>query len=169
VSTIRLQYSTARNLGSWAIRYWSAGAFSHVDTLLPNGWLCGARSDKVADVPAGFQVRPPHYEAFTRIAVVELQCTPNQLSDFNAFEVAQIGKPYDGPGIAGFIFPSIFKERLDDWREPDSWFCSEEKQAALEHCGWMPRIQFPENKVTPVANYCMVLAAGGRVTLDWRS
>jgi hypothetical protein len=156
---IRIQYSAQDDPGSWAIRYWSAGPFSHVDTLLIDGRLRGARADVLKGVPAGFQVRPPGYARFSHVAIVELECTPEQYWAFEKFEMQQIGKPYDGPGIVGFILPNLVRAR--DWREPDSWFCSEEKQAALEACGRMPCIDFPDNRVTPVANYLMVRAAGG--------
>ncbi len=42
-----------------------------------------------------------------------------------AFAHAQVGKPYDYTAIAGFL-------ARRDWREDDSWFCSELQAAAFE-------------------------------------
>lgn len=172
--TRKLQYSAAHNAGSWAIRYWSAGYWSHVDTVLPANtmiegkllageWLLGARSDVLKGIPAGFEARPPNYEEWSAIAIVELEMTEEQGEKFDAFERAQLHKPYDGPGIVGFVLPSLVPARNETWREPNAWFCSEEKQAALESCGWMPSLNFPENRVTPIASYLMTLAKGGKV------
>jgi hypothetical protein len=163
---VRIQYSAQHDAGSLAIRYWSAGPFSHVDTVLPDGRLLGARSDVLKGIPSGFQIRPAGYAKFSRICIVELEMTGDQFFAFNQFEQQQIGKPYDGPGILGFVFPSFVHAR--DWREPDSWFCSEEKQAGLEVCKWMPEVHFPDNRVTPVANYQMVQARGAKIVRDWR-
>lgn len=166
MSEIRLQYSTASSFGAWAIRYWSAGLWSHVDTVLSDGRLLGARSDVLKGVPAGVQIRPSNYEDFTGTAVVSLPCSPEALKAYSDFETLQLGKPYDEIGIGGFIIPSLVK-RQDDWRDPSAWFCSELKQAALEASGLMPKIDFPDNKVTPVASYCMVQIAGGKIIREW--
>jgi hypothetical protein len=132
-----------------------------VDTVLPDGSLLGARSDVLKGVPAGFEVRPANYEEWSDIALVTIPCTLAEQQRFEDFERAQLHKPYDGPGIVGFVLPFLDRTKDVNWRDPSKWFCSEEKQVALEACGWMPKIDFPDNKVTPVANYLMVLARGG--------
>lgn len=110
---------------------------------MPDGSLLGARSDKVGGKPAGVQVRPDGYEAWSRIERVSLQATPEQEAKFRTFLTAQIGKPYDSLAIAAFAVGR-------DWREPDSWFCSELQAAALEASGWLPRpLASVANEITP--------------------
>lgn len=155
--TIRLQFTAENSLLSWAIRYLSAGPYSHVDSILPDGRLLGARTDSVGGAPPGVQIRTPDYNKFSSVALVELVATPAQELAFRSFEMAQVGKPYDDTAIWGFAADR-------DWREPDSWFCSELILAALEEAGWCPRLDFPANKVPPVALYLIVTARGGVVT-----
>ena len=166
----RLQYSATHSPGSWAIRRVSAGPFSHVDTVLPpgyrvegvdrGGWFLGARSDVLMGVPAGFEARPPNYEKWSATATIELSMTAAEAAAFDAFELAQLHKPYDSIGILGFIAPDFVAVKREDWRKDDNWFCSEEKQAAGETAGFLPEIYFPLNRVYPVANYQMFMATG---------
>jgi hypothetical protein len=151
---ITLQFVAESNIASWAIRYWTAGPYSHVDTVLPDGRLLGARSDTVGGAPPGVQIRTPGYAPFSHIVQVELPATPEEEVAFHNFEVEQLGKPYDSSAIWGFATDR-------DWRTPDSWFCSEEKLAGLETAAWCPRLDIPANKVSPVALYLIVTARGG--------
>lgn len=139
---ITLQFAAMSDAGSEAIKLFSRGWPSHVDAVIPEG-LLGARSDTLAGVPPGVQIRPPGYEAFDRTLVVTLPCTPGQEAAFHAFLMAQIGKPYDKLAIAAFAVQR-------DWRMPDAWFCSELVAAALEACGWFPApLANPANELTP--------------------
>ena len=139
---ITLQFAAMSDPGSEAIKLFSRGWPSHVDTVLRDG-LLGARSDALAGVPPGVQIRPPGYEAFERTLTVKLPSTPQIEAAFRAFLDAQIGKPYDKLAIAAFAV-----ER--DWREPGAWFCSELVAAALEASGWFPALLAnPANEITP--------------------
>ena len=144
MTAIILQFSYQRDLGADLIKYFGHGAgFSHVDAVLPDGSLLGARSDVCQGVPPGVQIRPPLYADFARTLRVSLDATDTQLHGFNNFLQGQIGKPYDMEAIIGFAVGR-------DWRAPDSWFCSELQGAALEACGWFPfALATPANKLDP--------------------
>ena len=138
-----LQFSAMDDAGSKAIKFFSRGWPSHVDIVLGSGDLLGARSDSVAGRPPGVQIRPPAYEAFTKTQRVALTATAAQETAFLNFLEAQIGKPYDKTAIIAFAFGR-------DWRENDSWFCSELAAAALEECGWFPKpLANTVNEITP--------------------
>jgi hypothetical protein len=140
---IVLQFSYARSIGAEAIRLFSRGWPSHVDIVLPTGSLLGARSDAIGAVPPGVQIRPPGYEIWTQTEIVRLEPVADEESNFLAFAAAQIGKPYDELAIAAFPVGR-------DWRETDSWFCSELVAAALETCRWFPRpLANGANEITP--------------------
>lgn len=89
---------------------------SHVDTIMPDGTWLGAR------LSGGVQAREPYPVSYTmRIPV----WVPDEQA-YYGFLRAQIGKPYDVLGVVGFI-------PREDWRQPNKWFCSELKAAALSH------------------------------------
>ena len=60
MGAITLQFVTSRDPESWAIRTFQRGWCSHVDSVMDDGRLLGARSD------GGVQIRPPNYEKFAR-------------------------------------------------------------------------------------------------------
>ena len=151
---IRLQFVCEAALSSQAIAWFSAGHFSHVDCLLANGHLLGARDDTVGGQPPGVRIRPPNYAKWQRRVVMTVPTTRAQELAFYAFLDKQLGKPYDSAAIWAFAFNR-------DWREPDSWICSELQSAAGEHAGILPRLYLAANKITPVACALAFSAVGG--------
>lgn len=128
---IVLQFATEAGLTSGLIRAFDHCPWSHVDTILPDGSLLGARSEVAAGIPAGVQIRPPGYAPFTATRRVELPAGDAMTAAYLAFLRAQLGAPYDMAAIAGFAVGR-------DWRSPAHWFCSELVAAGLEACGWFP-------------------------------
>lgn len=112
---VRLQFSAQKTIGSMLIRWWTWSDYSHVDFILPDGRLLGARHD-------GVNIRDP-YET-TRKLIVEVDAGEFVLN--TAYK--QIGKPYDWTAIFGFMVKR-------DWQEPDAWFCSELVAWAFEQTG----------------------------------
>jgi len=60
---------------------------------------------------------------------------------FYSFLMSQIDKPYDKMAILGFIVGR-------NWKETDSWICSELQAAALEHAG-ICKFYVAANKISP--------------------
>ena len=156
---IRLQFVLGWGFTSQAIAWFSAGHFSHVDAILPDGSLLGARSDWTngGKVPPGVRIRPAFYESWKERVVMKLISEPKQEHEFYAFLNKQLGKPYDKSSIVAFATGRAGR----DWREADSWFCSELQSAALETCGACPSLYTPLNKITPAALATVVSALGG--------
>ena len=150
---IRLQFVCSASLTSQAIAWFSSGHLSHVDAVLPTGELLGSRSDWVGNVPPGVRVRPAGYEKWTRRVVFSLETTRAEEAAFYRFLEGQIGKPYDHTASWAFVISR-------DWRDQDSWFCSELQAAALEHAGIVPPLYLAANKVTPVACALLLSAVG---------
>jgi len=150
---IQLQFFSGTGLSSKAIEWFSAGNLSHVGALLPDGNYLDSRSDKEGAAAAGVQIRPKAIEGKEAAVVFNVPATAEQEAKFWQFLRSQIGKPYDVPGILAFI-------TARDWREPDSWFCSELQAAALEHAGVIHSLYLPANKVTPVALALVCSAIG---------
>lgn len=150
---IQLQFVCEAALSSETIAWFSAGHFSHVDAVVDNGSLLGARSDFVGRQPPGVEIRPWDYARFSRRVVFSIPARPDQKRNFNAFLNRQIGKPYDSQAIWGFVLNR-------DWREDDSWICSELQAAALEAAGILPPLYLAANKITPVALALVVSAIG---------
>lgn len=140
---VTLQFSTMSDIGSWAIREFSHGPFSHVDAVLPDGSLLGARDDICMGIPAGVRIRPPNYARFSLIKQVTIPCSDGQILKWLDWQHAQVGKPYDETAILAFAADR-------NWREEDSFFCSELQALALEQSGYFPHnLSAPANKITP--------------------
>lgn len=150
---ITLQFVMGGGISSKAIAWFSSGVFSHVDCVLPNGTLLGARSDAVGGAPPGVQIRPPGYETWKLRYKMSLKVDPRKEDNFYTFLHKQIGKPYDKTAIWGFASGR-------DWRENDSWFCSELQSAGLEDAGVLPMLYSPTNKITPAALALVMSAVG---------
>lgn len=142
MSAIILQFVGNESIGSELIEWFDHGKFSHVDSVLPDGTLLGARSDNVFDVPTGVQIRPASYIAKDRVLRVALETTQPTVDAYYDFVREQIGKPYDKTAIVGFIAGR-------NWMEEDSWFCSELCAYALVKSGYLHPLSAPANKIAP--------------------
>lgn len=139
---IRLQFVLGSGLSSALISWFGAGHFSHVDCVLPDNSLLGARSDQIGLIPPGVQIRPPAYETWKKQVVFSIPATEFQEDAFYRFLRAQLGKPYDKTAILGFVVGR-------NWRNSDKWFCSELQAAAGEIAGLWPSLYAPSSKIMP--------------------
>lgn len=154
---IVLQFSEQGDFGSKAIAWFTQGTVSHVDAIMPDGTLLGARNDSIAGIPAGVQVRPSGYAPFSHVVRVVLPCPRQMSADFYQLCWGEIGKPYDSEGILGFIVGR-------DWRDPSAWFCSELVGTMLERSGYFASpLATPANKLSPAG---LLLACSGRVQVN---
>ncbi len=134
-TSIILQFVTEADPVSAVIRYFSHSVVSHVDMVLDGGWLFGAHWQ------GGVKRRPPHYARWSRIIRVKLPTL--NADDVEAAALTQDGKPYD--------MKAIFAFALDrDWRDSDSWICSELHAWALERGRYFERpLMLPASRITP--------------------
>lgn len=140
---IRLRFVMGLGCASKAIAIFSAGHLSHVDAVMPNGKLLGARSDNVGGGD-GVLERPYPYEKVAKIVLYQIQANPNQEASFYRFIQDQLGKPYDKLAIFAFAINR-------NWRDDDAWYCSELQTAALEEAGILNKdLYLKANKITPV-------------------
>lgn len=151
---ITLRFVREPCLSSDLIAWFTQGHYSHVDCVTPAGKALGSRSDRVGGQPAGVEVRPADYATFSLVTFFEIDTTPKQEKTFYKFLNAQLGKPYDTTAIWGFVTGR-------DWREPDSWICSELQAAALEAAGIVKPLVVPTNKISP-DSLALVASAVGR-------
>lgn len=140
---IRLRFVLGSGWASSAISVFSAGHLSHVDAVMPDGTLLGARSDNVGG-GKGVRERPNPYETAAKVLWAEITAQPDQEADFYAFLRKQLGKPYDHLSIFAFAINR-------NWRDDDAWYCSELIAAALEDALILTKtLYLPFNKITPV-------------------
>lgn len=142
MGSIVLQFVEGTGLGSGLIKFYGHGLYSHVDCVLPDGSLLGARSDVMSGGPAGVQVRPAGYVNEDKIHRVVLPATDEQERLFYEFMKAQIGKPYNKIGIFAFAVNA-------SWSSVGAWFCSQLVTAALQACKWLRELSEPPNKIDP--------------------
>lgn len=155
IDAITLQFVGAKGLASDIIEWFSQGVVAHVDAVMDDGSLLGARDDEVGGKPSGVWIRPANYMPFERVVRVVLPAPTIIVERFYGGILAEVGKPYDSEGlIANFVFGR-------DWRDPCAWWCSELHGAKLEQCGYFPTpLATPSNKLTPAG---LLLACSGRV------
>ena len=143
--------------------------------LLPYGSLLGARSDTVKaqtghmagmPVPPGVQIRPPFYEKWKRRVVFRIPATHEQQIKWVQFHEAQIGKPYDRSLILGFALGNSFGTPRD-WRDPDSWICSEEAAAAGEAAGIIEPLYVGPASISPNSLAIALSNARGRRVTEY--
>jgi hypothetical protein len=161
VSQISLQFVLGADLSSRLIAWWGQGykGFSHVDGILSDGALAGARSDVVGGKPAGCQIRPANYEVWKRRMVMTLQTTDAIAANWEQFFRRGAGAPYDKRDIIGFIIG----KPLDS---AGSWICSAWQTDNLETQNLLPSMYLPPQQVTPNTLAAICSALGWLVTVD---
>lgn len=155
MNRIVVRFYAGTGFSSGAIEYFGAGGWSHVDSETPKG-LLGARSDRTGGMPKGVWARPYDYEDAPRWVRMSLPCTQAQYLRWVNFLYDQVSKPYDKLAILGFIIDR-------NWRDEDSWFCSELAVRALEVAGILPPLSLTPSKITPGALALAISAAGGHI------
>lgn len=129
-----LQFSTTKDFGSWAIRQFTWSDWSHVDIVMPDGYLLGARQD------GGVKKRQPGYGKFSKVQHMIAKGAPESVYEY---ALSQWGKPYDWTSILNFGMHR-------DWRENDSWFCSELVMWSFEQAKWpLLNPEIPASRWTP--------------------
>jgi hypothetical protein len=162
---IRLRFVTGNSWISNAIRAGERdGWCTHVEAAMPDGTLLGAHLD------GGVQARPAGYDKteMTRELFVDLDSAPagteavlaavfraHEEDTFRDFLRAQLGKPYDTEAVLGLGVGR-------NWRNADSWFCSELIAAALETCGYLPKLSAADNHISPRD---LLLVLSGRILI----
>lgn len=121
------------------IQQFTWGYWNHVELWTPAGYF-GAQPE------GGVQCRPFGYDTgkFSDEAFRCIELCPRDQSRFWVWTYAQKGKPYDWTGIFGLV-------ARRDWKEPDSWFCSELIAAAFDAigCPVVNPFQNQHYKITP--------------------
>ena len=113
---------------SGIVRFVSRGIVSHVGFLTDDELFeIGARAD------GGVAVRPINYCNFPVQFHYAAPCTDDQYEKAQNFLHAQVGKPYNFEDILGILVNR-------DWRENDSWICSELWAATLEQAGLIGKL-----------------------------
>lgn len=132
------------SLSSKAIRYFTdaANGFSHVDAVMPDGSLLGARDDAVGGKPPGVWIRPQGYERWTRRVVLTLAVPTPVAAAWIRVLVAQLGKPYDDDAILGFVLGRV-------WHGKGKWICSALQTHGLRAAGYMTHLIVEPQQVSP--------------------
>lgn len=142
MNSITMQFAGSTSLTSRLIQWFGHGQFAHVDTVMPDGTLLGARNDVMAGFPAGVQIRSADYQKGYALKRVVIPCTEQQQTDYYSFVMSQVGKPYDSIAIAAFASGA-------NWTTTGSWFCSMLNTSALQQCGWLKTLSEPPTKIDP--------------------
>lgn len=151
MGTIVLQFVEGTGLGSGMIKWFGHGSYSHVDAVLLDGSLLGARSDVIDGIPAGVQIRPASYVAHEKVSRIVLPADDDVAKAFYDAMHAEIGRPYNKMGIVAFFFNA-------NWTSVGHWFCSQLVTAKLLVSGWLKGLSEDPNKVDPDDLYLVISA-----------
>jgi hypothetical protein len=145
VPSLRFQFVLGDDWSSRLIAWYGQGygGFSHVDFLVPGGGCIGARSDRMGNIPPGVQLRPDGYEVWKRRKVLALPCTDDELQKAVAFEVDQVGDPYDKRDILGLILGRPISSGSG------YWICSALQLAMLRTIGKVPNLLITPQQCPP--------------------
>ena len=159
MKTITLQFVGNDNFIDDVIELKGGGKYDHVDIVLEDGTLLGARNEHLLGVPPGVQIRPAAYDKWANVAHIVIPLSDEQYAQFMAFARAQIGLPYDMTAILGFVVNR-------NWQRSGSWFCSELVMAAANAVTGLFKfpVATPVNKIDPVTAFT-VLSTVGSVTI----
>jgi uncharacterized protein YycO len=95
-----------------------------------------------SQAPEGVRCRPPGYCTPSHEMHCHVEVPDAVAVKIMGFAWQQVGKPYDFRSILGFLIRR-------DWRERDSWFCSELVAYSFEQAGW-PLLRTGEcNRINP--------------------
>lgn len=152
MASLTWQLSAAKGLLSRLIIWFGGGEFSHVDLVMPNGNLAGARSDKVGG-GSGYRERPSDYFPFVKRVRFTLEVTPEQELAVYAASNAKVGANYNRATIFGLIF---------GWNltQPGTWDCSEAQIDNCQQAKIIPPEYISNNKITP-NDFALILTAIG--------
>lgn len=156
---IRLQFVLGAGLSSRLIAWYGQGygGWSHVDCVLANGLLVGARSDKIAGVPPGIQARAPGYEDWIRSVLIEIPGTESVYDSWERNVTDRIGDQYSQQSILNFI-TGRYKE------DKGRWICSAFATEELVNVHVMDSPPIPASQVTPDAlHFAIIAGLGGKV------
>jgi hypothetical protein len=145
VAQLRWQFVLGDDLASRVIAWYGQGygGYSHVDFLLPGGGCLGARSDRIAGLPPGVQLRPNGYEKWAARKVLSLDCTEEQLEAAVRFEAEQIGDPYDKRDILGLLIGRPISSGSG------YWICSALQLAMVREIGLLPNLLVTPQQCPP--------------------
>lgn len=132
---LTLLFSTTGGPVARFIQLFTWSDFSHVDAVLPDGSLLGARAQ------GGVRIRTATYLGTAKTARFHVALSEAQTAAVWTFLRAQIGKPYDFTAILGLL-------ARRDWQNEDKWFCSELIAAACAAAG-SPLVRELQDRITP--------------------
>lgn len=141
---VTLQFSTERAISSAMIRWFTHSDFSHVDLVLPDGRLLGARSAREGSdtgIP-GVAIRPRGYADFSR--TLQIRVATNLAGPIYRWALSARGASYDMRAICAFGLAR-------NWRDRSRFFCSELVAWAFEGGGFFGgrNIALPPSRITP--------------------
>lgn len=155
---VTIQAVGARGIAAWLIEHYGFGlhGYSHVDIVLPDGNLLGARTDYPVDGKTGVQVRAAGYAAkdWVRRTRVTFMVSPLIAAAAYDFARAQVGDPYAKQDIVDLVFGVKDQQR-------GRWICSWLAAAFLGKAHAICYPGMPLSQVSPDTLVACACAAGG--------
>lgn len=136
---MEVYFTRSHTLGSYLIRLLTGSQWSH----------CGVVDGPyIIDSMQGFGVRRRSLRSFLdAFPEHELVTIPGEHLGAMQFYREQVGKPYDGEALWGFLMP------WRDWQDDSKWFCSELIAAGRQ--GWSDSSRFTPGALYDLLKRCV--------------
>lgn len=128
MSQLKLRFTAENSVFAATIRWYTWGAWSHVEFALPSGYL-GSTNMALPNIPPGVALRPLDYVKADKEIFGTVEVDDPTMRRVLDFAKSQEGKGYDWLAIAGMPL-------RQDWHTKDAWFCSELVAAAFDAAGY---------------------------------
>ena len=163
---IRFQLVRGKGVSSKLIAWWGTGwnGYSHVDCLMADGSLIGARDDRLRMpsgrlVPPGIQVREPGYEVWDRRTVYTLVALQPVTDQWELYVRSHVGEKYDEQDILDLL---LGRKPVDHGRRICSAFATDSLQAVGV---WPSVLSHPSLQTTP-DTLAFGLSVGGALATE---
>lgn len=163
-AAVRLQFVLGTGWSSRLIAWYGQGSngYSHVDAVLPDGTLLGARYDAVGGKPPGVWIRKPGYERWLRRTVVELPTTELKAITWERLLRRREGAQYDPEAILGFLLGY-------NAHQQGHWICSALQVEGLRQVHLLHAGATPAHQITPNTLFELVTTGLGGQVLEHAS
>jgi hypothetical protein len=175
LETAQIRFTFVYGLGFWSwliARFGFSGkGWSHVAPTLPDGCYIDARDNTVTEpksgwngtaterfpprIPAGVQLRPPHYQRWKRWEVLALTVTKDQAVEWEKYLNTLIGESYDSDAILGYVLDRPL-------HRSHSFICSAQCISSCIHIEVFHQGEIIDSEVTPNAFYLILEASGAK-------
>ena len=153
---IQLLFTNESNPAHYIIDFATRSKYTHVDVVVPGNLYFGAKPR------GGVKFRKENKTKMKTCLVMNLDVSEEVQQKFYEFLFKQENKPYDWRACLTWFV-------VRDWKEDDSWFCSELVAAALMKSGFFEGTSSIFYSCSRISPSDLILLLSGRSNVSWQT